>query len=139
MRVIGSHAIFTTSGSPPCTLVIASPRLLEAGGQLVTRRAPARLALEGVDGEAAQLAHGGAVRRDAAARQGGPRRLLHERHELVGEARHRAADADAAHVGAPADPVDPATLRHVALHHRPPAAELDDALAGAVGPGEVGL
>ena len=53
---------------------------------------------------------------------------VHERLELVREARHRAADADAADVRAAAHAVDPAALGHVALDDRAPAAELDQAL-----------
>ncbi len=44
-----------------------------------------------------------------------------------------------AHVGAATDAVDPAPLRHVAVHDRAPAAELDDALRRAVLRGEVAL
>ena len=60
---------------------------------------------------------------------------------LSGKAGHRAADADAADVRAAADAVHPAALADVALHDRPPAAELDDALgrAGLLRSGEVGL
>src|SRR4029077_1898307 len=47
--------------------------------------------------------------------------------------------ADAADVGPPADAVDPAALRHVALDDRTPAAELHDALGRAVLVGEVAL
>src|SRR6185369_14057019 len=60
-------------------------------------------------------------------------------HELVRKARHGAADTDAADVRTAADAADPAALRHVALHHRPPAAELDDALGRAVLVGELAL
>src|SRR5881398_247725 len=52
-------------------------------------------------------------------------RSVHERHELVGEAGHRAADADAADVRAAADPGHPAALRHVAVHDGAPAPGLD--------------
>src|ERR1700757_4533655 len=65
------------------------------------------------------------------------RRLVHERHELVREAGHRAADADAADVRAAAHAVDPAPLGHVALDHGTPAAQLDQALRRAVLGGEV--
>src|SRR5688500_4428176 len=65
---------------------------------------------------------------------------LHERHELVGKARHRASDADAAHVRASADTVHPAALGHVALGDRAFAAELDEAaLVVAVGRREEAL
>ena len=66
-------------------------------------------------------------------------RLVHERHELVGEAGHGAADADAADVGAAADAGHPAALGDVAVDHRPPAADLHQALGRAVLVGEVAL
>ena len=67
------------------------------------------------------------------------RRLVHERHELVGEAGHGAADADAADVGAAADAGHPAALGDVAVDHRTPAAQLHDALGRAVLVGEIAL
>src|ERR1700682_6164653 len=66
-------------------------------------------------------------------------RLIHEGHELVGEARHRASDADAADVGATADTGHPAALGNVAVDHRSPAAELDEALWRVVVSREVTL
>src|SRR5262249_56969816 len=59
--------------------------------------------------------------------------------ELVGEAGHGAGDADAADVRAAADAVDPAALGHVALDHRSPAAQLDQAAWRAVLAGEHAL
>src|SRR5947209_5051642 len=59
--------------------------------------------------------------------------------ELVGEAGHGAADADAAHLHAAAVAVDDAPLGDVALDHRAPAAQLDQALLVAVLPGEDAL
>src|SRR3954471_755852 len=53
--------------------------------------------------------------------------FIHERHELVREAGHRAADADSADVRAATNAVDPAALRHVAFHDRAPTAELHNA------------
>ena len=68
------------------------------------------------------------------------RSWVHERHVLVGEAGHRAGHADAAHVRAAADAVDPAADRHVALDHRALAAELHEAaVVRAVLGGEVAL
>ena len=101
--------------------------------------APLGLLVDGLVGDPPQPPDHGAV--DAAGRRGHPPagRLVHERHELVGEARHRAADADAADVGAAADAVDPAPLGDVAVDHRAPAAELHDALGRAVLGGEVAL
>src|SRR3712207_5177904 len=83
------------------------------------------------DHGAVGLGHGGGERR--------ARRLVHERHELVREARHRARDADAAHVRAAADPAHPASLWHVAVDYRSPAAYLYLALGRVVVKGEVAL
>src|SRR5208283_255429 len=127
--VIGSHDISLTSDS--CAVVIAvpfpskwarrpapgrtaspcqSPGLLVAGQELGALLAPLRLLVRGLGGEAAQ----GADDRPVHAGRGGgnlrSRRLVHERHELVREAGHRAGDADAAPVRAAAHPVDPAAL-----------------------------
>src|SRR5436305_6382244 len=81
----------------------------------------------------AQLADGAAVSGDGLGGELGAGGFVKKRrlHELVGEAGHGAADADPAHVGAAADAVHPTALADVALHHRPPAAHLDDALARA--------
>src|SRR5687767_14754426 len=65
--------------------------------------------------------------------------LVHERHELVGEAGHRATDADATDIGTAANAVDPATFGHVAFHDRAPAAEFDNAFGRAVLRGKIGL
>src|SRR6476659_10209263 len=147
MRVTGSHDISTTSvsvedvlrGSVMVIAIRSSPGLLEAGLELAAPGAPARFLVEGGLGQAAQPldrdpVDGAALRRELRAGW-----LVHERHELVGEAGHRAADADAADVGAAADAVDPAPLGDVALDHGAPAAELDDALLRAVLRGEVTL
>src|SRR5579863_5180520 len=60
------------------------------------------------------------------------RRLIHEGHELVGEAWHGAADADAAHVGAAADACHPSAFGDVAVDYWTPASQLHDALRRAV-------
>src|SRR4029077_17794606 len=109
-----------------------SPGLLEARQELIAALAPLGLLVSGPRGESAQSADHGAVHR---ARRGGdlrPGRLVHEGHELVREAGHGAGNADAAHVRAAAHAVDPAALGHVALDHRAPAAELDQALGRTV-------
>src|SRR5262245_36071275 len=100
----------------------ASPRMVVAGLEPIAVAPPLRLAIEGVRRPTAQRAHQPAGER--AGRRGNlaARRLVHERHELVGEAGHRAADADAADVRTAADPVHPAALGDVAAHHRSPAA-----------------
>src|SRR5689334_22094721 len=103
--------------------------------------APLRLEVERVARVLAQLADGPAVGGDGLGGEPGAGRLVQQRglHELVGEAGHGAADADAADVGAAADAADPAALADVAVDHRPPAAELDQALGPAVLAGEFGL
>src|SRR4051794_18812160 len=147
IRVIGSQAMSTSlpaSGlissrvAMLSALLVAPPRGV-AGGELVAVVPPLRLLVDRAVRDAAQLADGRAVdagdeRRDRAAR-----RLVHERHELVGEARHRAADADAAHVRAAADARHPAALRDVAVDHGTPAADLHEALRRVVVVGEVAL
>src|ERR1051326_1461333 len=138
IRVIGSQAISTRSERPPAA-VIASPRLLEAGRELRTLVPPRRLLVHRLGGEAAQGPDHRAVHAARGGRDPGAGRLVHERHELVREAGHGAGDADAAHVRAAARPVDPAPLGYVALDDRPPAAELDQALGGAVLAGELAL
>src|SRR5215218_10754092 len=146
MRVIGSQAMSTiwpASGLILSRVAIAissvAPPGLVAGGQLVAVVAPLRLLVDGRVRHRAQppdhLPVGGAERgRDHAAG-----RRVHERHELVREAGHRAADADAADVRAAADPGHPAALGHVAVHDRPPAADLHLALGRVVVVGEVAL
>src|SRR5687768_8518722 len=112
MRVIGSHAIstswvFSVSVRRDWVAVIegSSPGPLEAGLQLTALDPPAGLGIDRLERDRAQLPDElavGAARRpgDLAARRG-----VHERHELVGEAGHRAADADPADVRATAHPV----------------------------------
>src|SRR5689334_14485314 len=127
IRVIGSQAI-STSWRPPwddvrasCVAVIAQPSFslvlgerlpgtLRAGDQRWALPPPLGLAVERVRGDGAQPAHRRAVDGHRVGRQLAARRLVHERHELVREAGHRAADADAADVRAAADAVEPAAL-----------------------------
>src|SRR5664279_2360423 len=117
MRVMGSHAISTRPFLPSPMLlglgmidVMAPPFCAKgvgrlpgasgAGGQLLAGFAPLRLLVERGRRLGAQGSHGLAVRLDRVGRELAPGRLVHERHELVGEARHCAADADASDVGA---------------------------------------
>src|ERR1700677_3279911 len=128
IRVIGSQAISVSSG----VSVIVSPCLLVDSEQFGALRAPRRFFVDGLSRDGAQSADNAAVH---AARRGltpGTGRLVHERHELVREPAHGAGDADAADVRAAADAVDPAALGYVALDHRSPAAELDQALRRVV-------
>src|SRR6476469_5377993 len=87
-----------------------------AGGELRALGAPLGLLVERLRRDVAQPLDGLAVEADRGRRELPSRGLVHEGHELVREARHRAADADAAHVRAATDPVDPAPLGDVALH-----------------------
>src|SRR6478735_1919553 len=100
---------------------------------------PLRLLVDGLTGDVAQAADDGTVHAGCGGRHLAARRLVHERHELVRKAGHGAADADAAHVRATADAVDPAAFGHVALHHWTPAAKLHNAFRRAVFVGEVAL
>src|SRR5213596_2873569 len=133
--VMGSQVISVSSGA--ASVVIASPRLLVAGAEFGALHAPLRLLVQRAGGIATEAAYHRAVHTARGRRHGRARRLIHERHELVREAGHRAGDADAAHVGAAAHAVDPAALGHVALDHGAPAAELDQALGRTVLGGEV--
>src|SRR6478672_2861081 len=122
---------------PLCLASLPGP--LGAGQQIITGLAPTGFLVQRVFRDVPQCPDGLAVRHD---RRGCPfaaGRFVHERHEFVREARHCAADADAAYVGAAANTVHPAAFGHVALDHRSPAAELDDALWGPVFGGEVAL
>src|SRR5438094_6160652 len=139
--VTGSHVISTMLPPALVAILIApfSPRRPVTGRELATLLPPAGFLVLGFGRDLAQGPDHAAVE---TAGGGGDLRagwLIHEGHELVGEARHGAADADATHVGAAAHTVDPAPLRHVALDHRTPAAQLHQALGGAVLGGELAL
>src|ERR1700722_3477670 len=54
--------------------------------------------------------------------------LVHERHKLIREAGHGAADTDPTDIGATADSCHPTTLPNVALDNRAPAPQFYDAL-----------
>src|SRR6185503_7381751 len=153
MRVIGSQFISTSLRDLPvvpvrstgAVVVIAIAPLasvgpgLISGGQLGPGMAPLRFLVQRGVGDGAECTNRLAVDADAGGGDLGSRRLVHEGHELVGEARHGAPYADAAHVGASADAGHPAALEHVAVHHRPPASQLDDALGRAVLGREISL
>src|SRR5262245_26009605 len=65
-----------------------------AGGQLRALVPPARLLVDGVVGHRPQVADNLPVHADEHAGHAGAGGLVHEGHELVGEAGHRAGDAD---------------------------------------------
>src|SRR5690348_10201467 len=109
MRVIGSHAISTrplaSLDFPVAGRVVATalpPRLLVAGDELPAGDAPLGFLVDRLLRQAPQGADGRAVEAARHGRHAGAGWLVHERHELVREARHGAADADAADVGATA-------------------------------------
>src|SRR5580693_8982932 len=93
---------------------------------------PFRLFVHRVVGKRTQSPDGLAVNGDAGGGDFRSRRLIHERHELVREARHRAANADASDVRASANACHPTALRHVAIDNRSPAAQFHDALRRTV-------
>src|SRR5947208_9219037 len=150
IRLMGSQFISTmfvgrsSTRSRGSTRVAMSSSLLlpprpVAGRELGALVAPLGLLVHRVVGDAAQRAYHPTVRSTGRRGNLAARRLVHKRHELVGEAGHGAGDADAADVRAAADAVHPATLGHVAVDDRPPAADLHDALRRAVLVGEVAL
>src|ERR1700733_5910590 len=97
------------------------------GDQFGARMAPPRFLVEGAGRDTPQATNHASVQTRCRARKLAARWLIHEGHELVGESRHRAPDADAADVRATTDSIDPPALGHVALHDRAPTAKLDNA------------
>src|ERR1700747_2962976 len=99
-------------------------------GRVVRRViAPFWLFVQRTVGDPAQVPDQHAVRLDEGRGKVSARRLVHERHELVWKTRHGAADADAADIRAAAHPGNPTALRHIALHNRPPTADLHQTLS----------
>src|SRR5687768_15169691 len=96
-----------------------APARVVAGGELLAVVAPLGFFVDRLVGYGAKAPDHGPV---ALGQRGGDlaaRWLVHERHELVREARHGAPDTDAAHVRAASEPVHPAALGDVAVDHRP--------------------
>src|SRR3954470_7824726 len=144
MRVIGSHAMSTMrpasglTGSRVAAMSVP-PAWVVACRQLRLVVPPLRFLVDGRVGHRAQAPHRLAVEADHARGHAAAGWRVHERHELVREAGHRAADADAAHVRASADAGHPASLGDVAVDHGSPAADLHEALGRVVVVGEVAL
>src|SRR4051794_21574795 len=93
----------TRSRVAMAALLLVAPAGLVAGRELWLVVPPLRFLVDGLVGDRAQLAdHRPVAGRDGRGQPAAGRRV-HERHELVREAGHRAPDADAAHVGAAAD------------------------------------
>src|SRR4051812_22948762 len=145
--VIGSQDMSTSLPASGLTrsrtairaLLSVPPPGLVARGELVAVVAPGRLLVDRRVRDPAQLADHAPVAAGEHRGHAGAGRLVHERHELVGEAGHRAADADAADVRAAADAGHPPALGDVAVDDRPPAPDLDQALGRVVVLGEVAL
>src|SRR5262245_58923774 len=110
-----------------------------AGRELTPAMPPLGLLVDRRVGERPEPADDPAVHRDHGRREDAAGGLVHERHELVGEAGHRAADADAADVRAAADACHPAALGDVAIDHWSPAADPHQALGRSVLVREVAL
>src|SRR5215471_12912249 len=128
MRVTGSQFISTSRRSSwEVAIVVSStlPARVVAARELRPVVMPPGLAVDAPIGEATQRADEHPVGLEQHRRQRTARRLIHERHELVREARHGACDADAADVWAAADALHPAALGHVAIDDRTPTADLD--------------
>src|SRR6185295_2254002 len=106
---------------------------------LRTSAAPGRLFIERSLCELAQRVNRFAVSHHCVRGQQRARGLIHKGHELIREARHRAAYTDSADVRASPHAVDPTTLSYVALNDRPPASELHDTLPRSVFFGELSL
>src|ERR1051325_3456776 len=116
-----------------------TPRRVVPGVEARARVPPLRFLVNGLFGEPAECPDDAAhelIRRRGHLAAG---RLVHERHELVGEAGHRAPDADAADVGTAADAVHPSALGDVAADDGAPAADLHETLRRAVLVREVAL
>src|SRR5580704_10007190 len=123
-----------------CSVRASSVRSgMVSGRQFSARMTPLRFLVDGRLRNRSKRANGPAISAYGCAGKFPSGRFVHERHELVGKARHGAADADAAHVGAASDSRHPAALRNVAVHHRPPASQLHDALGRTVHFGEITL
>src|SRR5271163_2326123 len=146
MRVIGSQFIWTrfflSIGvsfigvvivlivNAPLDFSVAARAI--AGGQFRPWMAPLRFFVDRLIRETAQRAYRTPINPDRSGRHLRARRFIHKWHELVRESRHGAADANSTDVRATAEAIHPAALRHIAIHHRAPAAELHDALRRAV-------
>src|SRR5438046_1755448 len=104
-----------------------SPHLLVAGLEFGSAYLPGRLFVERLLGGTALRADSRAVGLAGSGGHLAAWGLVHEWHELVWEAGHRAADADATDVRTSSYSVHPVSFGHVAVDDRVLAAELDQA------------
>src|SRR6202021_4336871 len=83
--------------------------------------------------------NGATVRRHRIRGEQRTRGLIHERHKFIRKSRHGASNANPTHVWTTTQAAHPSALSHVALHHRSPTTQLDDALNRAIFRGEFRL
>src|ERR1700733_11314434 len=119
------RCIASESSAPLVAPATADPYTLPTSRD--TRLPPARDSVHRRLGKLAQRVDGPTIGLHCCRGQQRARRLVHERHEFVGKAGHRAPDADATHIRTATDAGHPSAFPHVALHHRPPAPQLYDA------------
>src|SRR5580692_7677460 len=100
---------------------------------------PLRFFVDRVVGDRTQRSDGAAVNADGSGRHSRAGRFIHKGHEFVREARHGAADTNAADIRTPPNSSHPTSFRDIAVHHRPPAAQLYNAFRRAVLFGKITL
>src|SRR4030095_10611869 len=122
--------MFVSLNLEPGTFNLVGPRC---------RMPPFRFFVQRRLGKIAQRANRFAVGHNRSRRKNRSGWLIHKWHEFIRESRHRAADANTPDVGAAADSSDPASLSNIALNHRHPAPQFNEALARAVLFRELGL
>src|ERR1700683_932262 len=137
MVLIGIAPLPSQSGF--CSMAVLIGSRVIPGGQFRAGMPPLRLFVYGVLGYGPQRTDRAPIHADSGAGNMGAWRFIHKWHELVGEARHGAADANAADVGTTTDASHPAAFGHVAVHDRAPAADLHDAFGRAVDFREIAL
>src|ERR1700719_4673278 len=93
---------------------------------------PLRLFIDRAVGDSAQSAKYSTPQPHHGDRQCRAWWLIHERHELVWKSRHGATDANSTDVRTTANAIHPTAFGDVAIHHRPPATNLHQALGRSV-------
>src|ERR1700680_18607 len=151
MRVMGSQFISTKFrrllelSTPGCSVVAMEFFLSSVSMRSIACResrtgmAPFRFFVYGRIRDSAEGADHPAVTTNNSCGKAGAWGFVHEGHELVGKARHRAAYADSADIRAAADASHPTAFRDVTINHWPPAAHFHQAFGRSVFLGEIGL
>src|SRR5580700_864111 len=121
------------------SVILSIGSWMVSGGQFSPRMTPLGFFVHRGLSQGAQSTNRAAIGTNGCAGDPRARWLIHEGHELIRKAGHGAANADATHIGAAADSSHPAALGNIAVHNRPPASQLHDALRGAVHLGKVAL